>query len=80
MLENIHALQKLITQDRHVIYFEIEVTLGISSISIHKILHHLVVKKGLSQKMLHNLTKAEKDANKYSRNTTAVHQKIFVKL
>ena len=37
---------KLILQDRHVTYREIETTLGISGISIHSILHeHLMSKK-----------------------------------
>ena len=44
--ENINAVQKLIMQDLHVTYCEIKATLGISSISIYKILHeHLAVKK-----------------------------------
>ena len=44
--ENINALQKLIMQDRHVIYCEIEATLGISSTRIYKILHeNLAVKR-----------------------------------
>ncbi|XP_037944009.1 histone-lysine N-methyltransferase SETMAR-like [Teleopsis dalmanni] len=44
--ENIDAVRELIMQDRHVIYREIEASLGISPISIHSILHkHLVVKK-----------------------------------
>ena len=37
--ENINAVQKLIMQDRHVTYCEIETTLGISSPNIYKILH-----------------------------------------
>lgn len=45
MSENIDAVQKLITH-RHVTYCTIKETLGISSISVHKILHdHLAVKK-----------------------------------
>lgn len=61
--ENIDAVQKLIMQDRHVTYCEIEAALGISSTSIHKILHdHLAVKKVCSRWIPHNLTKAQKDA------------------
>ncbi|KYQ51169.1 Histone-lysine N-methyltransferase SETMAR [Trachymyrmex zeteki] len=48
--ENIDAVQKLIMQDRHVTYCEIETTLGISSTNIYKILHdHLAVKKVCSR-------------------------------
>ena len=51
-------MQKLIIQDRHVTYCEIEATLGISPISIYKILHeHLAVKKIYSPWIPHNLTK-----------------------
>ena len=57
------AAQKLIMQDRHVIYCEIEATLGISSTSIYKILHeHLAMKKICSCWIPHNLTKTQKDA------------------
>ena len=63
MSENIDAVQKLIMQDRHVTYCEIETTLGISSTSIYKILHdHLAVKKVCSRWISHNLTKSQKDA------------------
>ena len=52
-------MRQLILQDRHVIYREIETTLGISGISIHSILHeHLSVKKICS----HNLSTAQKKA------------------
>ena len=37
--ENINAVQKLIMQNRHVTYCEIEATLGISSSSIYETLH-----------------------------------------
>ena len=37
--ETIDAVRKLILQDRHVIYREIETTIGISGTSIHAILH-----------------------------------------
>ena len=56
--ENINAVQKLTMQDRHMTYCEIEVTLGISSTSIYKILYeHLAVKKICSCWIPHNLTK-----------------------
>ena len=59
--ENINAVQKMIMQDRHVTYCEIEATLGISSTSIYKILHkHLVVKKICSHCIPHNLTEPRK--------------------
>jgi len=37
--ENIEAVRKLITEDRHVTYREIEAGLGIHSTAIHSILH-----------------------------------------
>ena len=37
--EKINVVQKLIMQDRHVTYCEIEATLGISSTIMYKILH-----------------------------------------
>ena len=37
--KNINAEQKLIMKDRHVTYYEIKATLGISYTSIYKILH-----------------------------------------
>ena len=44
-------------QDRHVAYWEIEATIGISSTSIYKILHeYLAVKKISSRWIAHNLT------------------------
>ena len=44
--ETINAVRQLILQDRHVTYYEIETTLGISGTSIHSILHeHLTVKQ-----------------------------------
>ena len=56
--ENIYAVQKLIMQDRHVTYCEIEATLGIISTSMHIILHaHLAVKNICSRWIPHNLTK-----------------------
>ena len=45
--ENINAVQKLIMQDRHVTYCEIEATLGISSTSIYKILHEYLAVLGV---------------------------------
>uniref|UniRef100_A0A0K2U786 Mariner transposase [Bombyx mori] n=1 Tax=Lepeophtheirus salmonis TaxID=72036 RepID=A0A0K2U786_LEPSM len=50
-------------QDRSVTYREIEASLGISSTSIHSILHvHLAVKKVCSRWMSQNLTIAQKKA------------------
>ena len=50
-------------QDHHPTYCETEATLGISSISINKILHeHLSVKNIFSPWISHNLTKTQKDA------------------
>ena len=44
--ETIDAVCPLILQDRHVIYREIEITLGIGGTSIHSVLHeHLTAKK-----------------------------------
>ena len=44
--KNIDAARELIIQDCHVTYRDIETSLGISSTSIHLILHeHLVVKR-----------------------------------
>ena len=61
--ENIDAVRELIMQDRHVTYREIEASLGISSTSIHSILHgHLAVKKVCSRWIPHNLTVAQKKA------------------
>ena len=59
--ENIDAVNELIMQDRALTYHEIEVFLGISSTSIHKILHeHLAVKQICSRWIPHNLTIAQK--------------------
>ena len=56
--ENINTVQKLIIQDRHVTYCEIETTLGISSTSIYKMMYeNLAVKKICSRWIPHNLTK-----------------------
>ena len=60
--ENIDALRKLIMQDRHVTYREIEASLEISFTSIHSILHeHLALKKICSRWIPHNLTIAQKE-------------------
>ena len=53
--ETIDAVRQLILQDRHVIYREIETTLGISGTSIH-----LIVKKNCSHWIPHNLSFAQK--------------------
>ena len=61
MPENIDVVRELIMQDHHVTYREIEASLGISSTSIHSILHeHLAAKKICSRRILHNLTFAQK--------------------
>ena len=61
--ENINPVQKLIIQDCHVTYCEIELILSISSTSIYKILHeHLAVEKICSHWIPHNLPKAQKVA------------------
>ncbi|KYQ48359.1 Histone-lysine N-methyltransferase SETMAR [Trachymyrmex zeteki] len=77
--ENIDAVQKLIMQDRHVIYCEIETTLGISSTSIYKILHdHLAVKKVCSRWIPHNLTKSQKDARvDWCKQVVRTHAKVY---
>ena len=50
--ENIDGVRELIMQDRHGTYRYIEASLGISSTSIHSILHgHLAVKKICSRWM-----------------------------
>ena len=54
--ENIDAVRDLIMQDRHVTYREIEASLGISSTSIHSILH-LAVKKACSRWIPESLKK-----------------------
>ena len=59
--ETIDAVRQLMLQDRHVIYREVETTLGISGTSIHSILHeHLTVKKIYSRCITHNLSIAQK--------------------
>ena len=63
MSENIDAVRELIMQDRHVTYREIKASLGISSTSIHSILHEqLAVKKNFSRWVPHNLTIDQKKA------------------
>ena len=55
--ENIVAVRELIMQESHVTCREIEASLGISSTSIHSILHeHLGVKKICCRWIPHNLT------------------------
>ena len=59
--ENIEAVRELIMQDRPVTYREIKACLGISSASMHSILHeHLSVKQTSSHWITHNLTIAQK--------------------
>ena len=55
--ETIDTVRQLILQDHHVIYREIEPTLGISGTSIHSILHeHLTCKIIFSRWIPHNLS------------------------
>ena len=59
--ENIEAVRRMIEEDRHVTYREIEATLNISSTSVYKILHeHLAVKKICSRWIPHNLKDVQK--------------------
>ena len=59
MSENIDAVHELIMQDRHVTYREPKASFGISSPSIHSILHeNLAVKKTYSRRSPYNLTNA----------------------
>ena len=59
--ETIDAVRQLMFQDHHVIYREIETTLGISGTSIHSILHEQsTVKKICSRWISHNLSIAQK--------------------
>ena len=59
--DNTDVVGELIMQDHHVAYREIQACLGISSTSIHSILHeHLAVKKICSRWIPHNFTKAQK--------------------
>ena len=61
--ENIDAVRKLIEEDRHVTYQEIERYLSISMTSIHKILHeHLCVRKLCARWIPHLLKDAQKNA------------------
>lgn len=61
--KNIDAVRKMIEEDRHVTYREIEATLGISKTAIQSILQeHLAVKKICSRWIPHNLTEAQKEA------------------
>lgn len=61
--ENITAVQKLIEDDRHVTYQEIQQALGIGRSQIQKILHdELWVRKLVSRWVPHNLTEEQKAA------------------
>ncbi|CAH1985354.1 unnamed protein product [Acanthoscelides obtectus] len=61
--ENVDAVRKLITEDRHVTYREIETSLKISKTSIQKILHEeLGVRKLVSRWIPHLLTEEQKAA------------------
>ena len=73
--ETIDAVRQLILQDRHVIYREIAITLGISGTSIHSILHeHLTVNKICSRWIPHNLSIVKK--NRSIRLTKVLRQLI----
>ena len=57
--EFIDAVRKLILQNRHKTYCEIEPTIGISGTSIHIILlvyEHLIVKTKFSRRISHSLS------------------------
>ncbi|CAH2010449.1 unnamed protein product [Acanthoscelides obtectus] len=61
--ENVDAVRKLIIEDRHVTYREIEASLKISKTSIQKILHEeLGVRKFVSRWIPHLLTEEQKAA------------------
>lgn len=61
--ENIDAVQKLIEEDRHVTYQEIQTSLGIGGSQVHKILHEeLWVRKLISRWVPHNLSEEQKAA------------------
>ncbi|CAH1985567.1 unnamed protein product [Acanthoscelides obtectus] len=61
--ENVDAVRKLIIEDRHVTYREIEASLKISKTSIQKILHEeLGVRKLVSRWIPHLLTEEQKAA------------------
>ena len=70
--ETFDAVSKLILQDRHVTYHEIETTLGISETSIHSILHeHLSVKYICSRWILHNLSITQKKSINQSNKSAS---------
>lgn len=61
--QNIDAVQKLIEEDRHVTYQEIQSSLGIGMTAIQKILHEeLWVRKLISRWVPHNLSEEQKAA------------------
>ena len=61
--ETIDAVRRMIEEDRHITYREIEPCLGIGASSAYQILHeHLAVKKICSRWIPHNLTIAQKKA------------------
>ncbi|CAH2020833.1 unnamed protein product [Acanthoscelides obtectus] len=73
--ENVDAVRKLIIEDRHVTYREIEASLKISKTSIQKILHEeLGVRKLVSRWIPHLLTEEQKAARRFnSGNSKNVH-------
>ena len=85
MSENIDAVRKLIMQDRHATYREIQASLGIASTSIHSILReHLAAKMISSHWIPHNLTIVQKKVRvdwceEMLENAMAVLQKTFIR-
>ncbi|CAH1997966.1 unnamed protein product [Acanthoscelides obtectus] len=64
--ENVDAMRKLIIEDRHVTYREIEASLKISKTSVQKILHEeLGLRKLVSRWIPHLLTEEQKAARVY---------------
>ncbi|KAG5335789.1 SETMR methyltransferase, partial [Acromyrmex heyeri] len=60
---NVDAVREMIERDRHMIYREIQASLGIDMKAIHTILHdHLSVRKLCSRWIPHNLIEAQKQA------------------
>ena len=61
---NVDAVSEMIERDWHIIYREIQASLGIDMKTIHTILHdHLSVQKLCSRWIPHNLTEAQKQAH-----------------
>ena len=61
--ENVEAVRKLVDRDRRITYDEIQEELGLSSTTIHKILHeHLKLRKVCARWVPHMLTENQKRA------------------